>query len=245
MARWIDRDQGPTAACMLALRVRSPHEGWTTLGGIMERFCPECGTPRADGSSFCAQCGHQFESVGPAPEPAASPVPPPAAPVPAPGRSAASAPVSPPPLAPPAMGAHASPPAASSSGSSRRVIFVIAGVALFLFGLYQMLTSLGVIGGRSSSYSSDDGAINESWLIGTWTPETGPRCATWVRFNPDHTLTDESGGRGTWRLQTSGQVSGDLTMTSGDLPPRTGTASRFGPDQLRLGSSRHYRRVTC
>ena len=127
---------------------------------------------------------------------------------------------------------------------------MIAGVALFLFGLYQMLTGLGVIGGRSgggssSSYSSDDGAINESWLIGTWTSEAGPRCATWVRFNPDHTLSDEGGGRGTWRLQTSGQVSGDLTLTIGDLPPRTGTASRFGPDQLRLGGSRHYRRASC
>ena len=112
-----------------------------------------------------------------------------------------------------------------------------------------MLHGLGVIGGRSGSASSsgyDDGAINESWLTGTWTPETGPRCATWVRFNPDHTLTDESGGRGSWRLQPRGDVSGsgDLTLTMGDLPPRTGRASRFGPDQLSLGGS-HYRRVSC
>lgn len=129
---------------------------------------------------------------------------------------------------------------------------MIASVALFLFGLYQMLTSLGVIGGRSggassSSYASDDGAINEPWLIGTWTSEAGPRCATWVRFNPDHTLSDEGSGRGTWRLQPRGDVSGsgDLTLTMGELPPRTGTAYRFGPDQLRLGSSRHYRRASC
>ena len=39
----------------------------------MEGFCPACGTQRADGAGFCAQCGHRFDIA--VSEPASEPVP--------------------------------------------------------------------------------------------------------------------------------------------------------------------------
>lgn len=42
----------------------------------MERYCPACGTQRADGAGFCGQCGQRFElgvpEAAPQPEPAAA-----------------------------------------------------------------------------------------------------------------------------------------------------------------------------
>lgn len=127
----------------------------------MERFCPGCGTQRADGASFCGQCGHQFATVAPGPES-------PAAPASAPPLAAA-----PPVAAAPAAASAALPPApgsASASGSSR-IIFLIFGLVLIVFGLYRMLHGLGVIGGHSysssygNSYSYGSGSHSAGALI--------------------------------------------------------------------------------
>lgn len=55
----------------------------------MDRFCPACGTQRADGAGFCARCGHGFDAEGaeaapPAARQAQAAVEPPAASAPAP-----------------------------------------------------------------------------------------------------------------------------------------------------------------
>ncbi len=107
----------------------------------MARFCPACGTQRADGSSFCGQCGHPFAAA------AASGAEPAAAPPPAPPPPAAARPLA-------ATAAPLPPPAGSASSSGIRTMSIVAGVALFVFGMYQLLHGLGVIGGHRYGYSS-------------------------------------------------------------------------------------------
>lgn len=111
----------------------------------MENSCPDCGTVRAEGAAFCGKCGHRFAVAPPAPAPAppaaAAPPPIPEAPPPFQPAPAQSAP-------PPRM------PAGPSGKSSGRIIFLIAGVTLFLLGLYKMLDALGIIGRHRSGYSS-------------------------------------------------------------------------------------------
>lgn len=219
----------------------------------MERFCPACGTHRADGSGFCGQCGHRFAVTAPG-----SGQPDMASPAPAPLPVVATEPAPPPPLdsapsAPPQPGAGsvAPPPApARSALSGQRIFLIIAGLILFCLGLYKLLDGLGVLSGRdsgsaSASPSANSGGINEQWLVGTWTPSDRARCATWVRFNADHTLLDESGATGTWQLGAYGVATGRLTLTIGSLPPRTVEASRSGQDVLGFPGPRYWNRATC
>ena len=218
----------------------------------MERFCPECGTQRADGASFCGQCGHAFAATAPGSDLPDVPVP-----APAPPSVVATESVPPPPLASapsaalrPEAGSFAPPPApARSAMSGQRIILIIAGLTVFCFGLYKLLDGLGVFSGRdsgsASSSPSANSGINEQWLMGTWTPSDRARCATWVRFDPDHTLVDESGGRGTWQLSSYGVATGRLTLTMGSLPPRTMEASRSAQDVLGFPGPRYWNRATC
>src|SRR5205085_1310478 len=71
------------------------------------------------------------------------------------------------------------------------------------------------------------------------------RCASWVRFNSDHTLVDEMGTTGTWQLRSYGLTTGSLTLTLGNLPPRTTDASRSSEDVLGFPGPRYWNRATC
>ena len=219
----------------------------------MERYCPACGTQRADGVSFCSQCGHRFGSPGadgslpPATPPSPPPSVPPAITAPPPLSEG-------PPPAPDAGESRAPLPQQGAGGSSlsgRRILFILFGLALFLTGLYKVLDGLGALsgGGSSSSLASSPsaalGAIDEQWLVGTWTPAELARCSTWVRFNADRTLLDETGNTGTWQLQSHGVATGRLTMTIAGLPPRTMEASRSGQDILGFPGPRYWNRAVC
>jgi len=223
----------------------------------MDRFCPACGAQRADGSSFCSQCGNRFEPVAPVAEAPVAPAPVAAAP-PEPEAPAAAAP--PPLTAAPLQAGQATiaaPPPAPARGMTPgvRALVVVAALLSIGFGVWKILDAFHVFGGRHSSYSSTysgssslspptAGVIDDYWLQGTWTSESGVRCATWVRFNADHTLIDESGGTGTWQLRTWGTTTGDLTMTLAGRAPVHGNASRLGQDLAALGN-RNYRRASC
>jgi hypothetical protein len=226
----------------------------------MDRFCPACGTERAEGSSFCGKCGHAFDPAAPAVDPPAAPTPEPSAPaaaaVPPPLPEATPPPVpQPAPAYAPSAGQPAwAPPPGPPPGQTKipRIVFIIIGVIAIGFGVWKILDAFHVFSGAShSSYSgsaSGTGStvhgIDELWLQGTWTPDSGTRCATWVRFNPDHTLTDEHGNAGTWSLYAVGTTTGDLTMTLGGRPPIHNNASRLEQDLLSVGR-RYWRRASC
>lgn len=244
----------------------------------MDRFCPACGTQRADGSSFCSQCGHRFEPAAAAAElPAAAAPPVPDSPPP--GATAASVPPplpeGPPPLPQPVTAAAlppggqsawaAAPPApvpAAGTNPALKIGILVFALASIGFGIWKILDAFHVFNGHSSYSSSyapgytppastgssttslSGGAISDSWIEDTWTPENGVRCATWVRFNSDHTLIDEHGGTGSWYLSAYNSPSGELTMTIGSQPQIHGTALRLDQDMMRIGTQT-WRRASC
>lgn len=232
----------------------------------MDRFCPACGTQRADGSNFCSKCGHGFEPAAPAAAvaAAASPAPAPAPAAAAPAPPAATPAPQPAAGAPPPYAGQAAPaPPPPGRAPIPRAVFIIIGLLGIGLGVWKILDAFHVFSPRHSSSSTYSGStpapsfpsstssaslsgsgIDEAWLVGTWTPASGTRCATWVRFNSDHTLTDEHGISGSWSLYTAGVTTGDLTMTVSGRPTVHGNASRLEQDLLSLGRQ-YWRRAAC
>lgn len=157
-------------------------------------------------------------------------------------------------MPPPQAGQPAwSAPTASPPGRSPalRILIILFALASIGFGVWKILDAFHVFNGRGSSYSgtTSTGAeprapIDEYWLQGTWTLARGARCATWVRFNSDHTMTDEHGGTGTWALRTWGAWLGDLTITIGGRTPSHVNAGRRAQDVLEI-NAQTWNRATC
>jgi len=149
--------------------------------------------------------------------------------------------------------APASAPAATAApapSKGRRILFGLLGLAMLIVGLVKIADGMGWTSSRSgrSSYSSSStytpNAISDSWLTGTWVPATSTTCATFVRFNADHTLSDNGGNGGSWSLTGYGTQTGTLTMSVTGIAPTSGSATRVGSDTVMLGNQT-WRRGAC
>ncbi|MBW8777528.1 MAG: hypothetical protein JF596_21815 [Stenotrophomonas sp.] len=180
--------------------------------------------------------------------------------VPVPPAVAAPPPISEPVPQPMPQGAPAAPPQAAwappppAPGSGRnpalRIVFILIGLVGIGLGVWKILDAFHVFGGSQSSYSSSSSTsaphfpqIDEQWLIGTWTPVSGARCATWMRFNADHTFTDEHGNSGTWNLRTLGYT-GTIWITTGNQPAAGVNAVRTDQGLLEINMA-NWARASC
>lgn len=94
-------------------------------------------------------------------------------------------------------------------------------------------------------------AADERWLAGQWATTSGDHCATWIRFNADHTFSDNVANSGTWSLSGNGRREGFpvymLTMNSVATGTHTGEVMHNGVLMI-MGSgagSVFWQRVTC
>jgi hypothetical protein len=141
---------------------------------------------------------------------------------------------------------------------ARRVLIIVVALIAMALGLAQVLKGLGMISEGSSASSSpatssytsspsgpsSAAGISDARLLGTWTPQDAAPCATWVRFNADHTLTDNIGATGTWRLDSYGVPTGSLTMTINGAAPTVVSITAHGQDMLAAGN-RYWQRASC